>query len=241
MARKPATAAEIVEALQSNPWIQMGNAMPYTMAVRWLRVELHTTSQFASRWLSQATNTVPHDFELIGTVGGRVTHVSRGEDAILLNEAGYASLTDTTYWPYLSTSGELVRESSDSEDFVVLSKDLQAMCQRSAKHRANGLAALQRSQQLSIDGAEERYGASLIYFRGLLELAGIGIDTALDARYLHSVLGDRTTLTLVLKDGEIDAVANVLAAHDIEPFPPSGAVTLKPGTTDRAPEELDSV
>jgi hypothetical protein len=228
VARKPATAAEIVRVLESQDRIKKGLALPYDTATRFLRIQLKTTTRRAYEWLDRATSEEPHEFELISTTTGRVTYVNRAGSPVLLNEAGYAS-GDYDEWPNLSPEGELVRDSTSDEDFVVLSKDLRAMCERAADLVKKAKLVKERNNAAAIEGAEERHGASIGYLRGLLKTAGIEItDDVFSARYKDSIKGGQTILRLEVKDGAIDALASVLAAFGIEPYPPSGAVTLKP-------------
>lgn len=230
-ARKPATAAEIVEALRTDVRLQKGEACPYGDAVEHLRTVLRTTTRTAMEWLSEATESDPHEFELIGTVGSRVTHVARGGEAILLDEAGYTTQKDKAYWPHLSATGELIREArtDESHDFVVMSKDLETMCAKSAKRTQTLRDQQRRLRDSSVQGAEDRHGDSLGYLRGLLKAAGVQLDQdTFNALHYQRFDGDFTTLSIHLRDGLIDAVAGVLAAHGVEPYPPSGAITLKP-------------
>lgn len=241
--RKPATAAEIVAILQEHPWIKKGWALPYDQAIDLLKAELHTTRRKAFEWLGAATYEAQHEFELIGTDGGRVMDVTRGGNPLNLHAAEYAG-DNRAYWPHLSPEGELVRDGSEhlNEDFVVLSNDLRKLCERADKMAKQATQVKKRLRETSIRNAEKLHRDSIALFRGLLTMAGLQLDDdVFSARFQGTDKGGSTVLRLNLTDGNIDAVANVLSAHDIEPFPPDGAITRRPTTPDRAPEELDSV
>lgn len=243
-ARKPATAAEIVDLLASNEWIRKGHALPYEAATRLLRQRLKTTTRKAYEWLDKATDTEPHDFELISVNDGRISYVNRGGLPVWLKDAGYAIGDSLEDWPHLSPEGDLVRASPDTgdEDFVVLSKDLHAMCVKALELTTQAKRIQKKKHDDSVQGAEQRHGRSLSYIRGLLKAADLPLsDEVFSAQFKGPDRIGRTFLTIKATDAEIDAIAGVLAAHDVEPFPPNGAVTRKPTTPDPAPEELDSV
>lgn len=238
--RKPATVEEIVERLKKAPGIVQGRAMLYGYAVNHLRQEFRTTSRRAGEWLNEASKVEPHEFELIGTSHGRVRYVGRGGEDMLLNTAGYSDASDETYWPQLDYAGQPVGNDPDPEDreYVVLSKDLHAMCAKAAKHRVTALAVEENNRRAAAEGAEERHGKSLAYLRGVLKMAGVSTEAdVFDADFRTTFdKGGHTLLNLRLRDGAIDAVADVLAAHGIEPDPPTEVVTRKP-----LPEATDSV
>lgn len=231
--RKPVTAAEIVAVLRQNPGIQKGHALPYEAALKYLRVELHTTRRRAMAWVMAATTQQPHDFELIGCVGGRVQTVARGEGDELLDVAGYTGKTDVSFWPQLMRDGVAVPKDPDAgnDEFVVLSKDLRAMCVRAAQRHESVMQTAQRLKDLARREAEKRYGQSLSYLRGALVQAGLDPEKLLDAAYKNGVTGEATLVSISLKDKDIDALAKLLQAQDIEPYPPAQIVTKLPEAT----------
>lgn len=229
--RKPPTVEEIVESLKKAPGINQGRAMLYGYAVGHLRQEFRTTSKKAADWLAMATTEEPHEFELIGTVAGRVVHVARGADSQTLHEAAYTKTDDQGYWPQLSFEGIPVTKDADTSnrEYVVLSKDLQSMCDRANEFHLNARAVRQTKEAAAQAGAEARHGSSIALFRGLLKMAGIEANSdVFSAKYSESFRGGYTALHLDLFDGNIDAVAGVLAAFGIEPDPPEQIVTRKP-------------
>lgn len=230
-ARKPPTVEEIVESLKQAPGIVQGRAMLFGYAVDHLRQAFRTTNRRAAEWLVMATTAEPHEFELVGTVGGRVIHIARGPESLVLNETEYTTIADTSYWPQFSFEGIPVTKDPDqsSREYVVLSKDLQTMCDRAVEFHTAARAAQRKVNETAEAGAEERHGSSIALFRGLLKAAGIEItNDVFSARYSRSTTAEYTALHLDLFDGDIDAVAAVLSAFGIEPDPPVQIVTRTP-------------
>lgn len=230
--RTPPTAAEILAVLEKQGPIKNGKGLEYGYAIHAIRRELRTSSKKAAEWLDAATRDEPHEFELLGTVSGLAWHVSRGDGKFLrLDQAGYADTPDESYWPLMTAMGDFVSKDGDAgnREFIVLSKDLQAACKRSSSFRQKKIEVHQKLQKDSERGADERHGQSLAYFRGLLKMAGVEVGpNTFRAAYVKSISGDYTSLNITLLDGAIDAVANVLAANDIEPDPPTQIITRKP-------------
>lgn len=230
--RKPPAVEEIVESLKKAPGIKQDRAMLYGYAVGHLRQEFHTTAKKAAEWLVAATGVEPHEFELVGTRGGRVFHLARAAETLMLNEAGYSSTSDENYWPQLSFEGIPVTKDPDrhNREYVVLSKDLQSMCDRAYEFRTSAMAVQQTKETAAVAGAEARHGSSIALFRGLLKMAGVeATSDVFSARYTDlSLRGGYTALHLDLFDDKIDAVAKVLSAFGIEPDPSNAPVTKLP-------------
>lgn len=230
-ARKPATAAEIAEVLRDNEKIKAGEALPYRDALEVLRWKLHTTPRNAQVWLTAATEDDAHPYELIGTVfAGRVYHVARGpEISLSLHEAGYAG-ENKDMWPFLNAGGQRVSADGDDgasdREFVILPDMLRALCEGAEKSRRLHYKATRTVRDMEVAAAEEKHGSALAYIRGLMKMVDPDNDQV--ARPLHNLKTGATALSLMFDDATIERLGEVLAAHDIEPDPPTQVVTRIP-------------
>jgi hypothetical protein len=228
-ARKPATAAEITAILRQNKRIATGKALPFRDALEILHAKLDVDLATASDWLSKATVDASHPFELIGsTHAGRVYDVARAPDNLNLHEAGYAG-ENSEMWPYLTAGGTHVShgdEGASDREFVILPEALRAMCVKTEKQARLRDKAEKNNRAMEIAGAEDKHGASLAYIRGLMKMVDPD-DTQVD-RPLHNLKTGATSITLGFGDDAIERLAEVLAAHDIEPDPPTQMITRKP-------------
>jgi hypothetical protein len=221
-----AIAQEIASALRLLH--RPGRAIPFWEAVPLLAAQLGTKEPNLVSWIIEATEDPGHPFEMVGTYGGRIFHVSRGSEiSILLDEAGYGEKDQQT-WPILSADGEYVRdlsEDADGEEFLILSDDLREMCQRHQSFVARHRAAIEHGRRLQAEGIERAHGQDLPYLRGLMKTAGI--DPA-ELRTDFNLDTAEISLTLILDSAGITKVAEVLAAFGIEPHPPAEVRTRKP-------------
>lgn len=230
-ARKPVSAAQILELLEQKFPTRNRYAIPVRDVVSAMRQEFHTTNRKAGEWLYAATKEEPHGFELIGTVAGRVRYVWRDSKDLLLDAAGYAGTPNVENWPQLTSQGVPVSRDPDAAEgeFVVFSNSLRVMCKQSEEFSERARAVQRRLSESEIAEAEELYGSSIAHIRGLLKAAGVDLEE-LRARHHKSttVLAEHTTVKITLTDKDIDAVAEVLSAFGIEPDPPTQIITRKP-------------
>src|SRR6266542_1666879 len=216
-ARKPATAAEILEALQSHPSYEADRAVPFWTAIQFLSLQLRTTRKRAKAWIVAATEEDVHPFEMVGTRGGKIVHVARGEHALLLSEAGYAESDDVAIWPGLTTEGEIVQgfTDSDNDEFLISAELLREMCKHAASFQRRQREVEKAKKVKQDEVIRQRYGDDLAYVRGLLKLANVDVEKV-DAGATHNLNSDETYLSLLFQNESITHLAEVLAAHGIE-------------------------
>lgn len=228
-ARKPATAAEILQAMQERWPDKSGQAIKYWAAIGGLTFQLRTIKTKVRDWLKEASQDETHPIELIGTAGGKIVHVWRGEKTLTLREAGYTDDENVETWPGLGTNGEYQagRSDSDADEFLISSEDLRMLVTRGVEHHRLMQEAKGKQREL----IRERHGSALAYLRGLLKLADADVNQ-IETGAHYNLNRDKVTLSLMLADGQIERLADVLQAHDIEPDPPAQVVTKLPSATE---------